>query len=249
MTFAKLFLAALSFFLPQSIPFPGPGAGGAPPIAILPGANGYTSCAANPNCSTPAIPDTTGATLIIATVSWYAGTAVITDSHAGCASPCNTWQSLTTYHSVSRLRIFYSYGPSVGANHVFSTGNSTGGFNYGQLLVSVWSGARTDAGVFDSGTDKGATSGSTQSLATGSITPSQAGELIYSAWSSNGGGCSTLAVGGGLAILPGGQCPTAMENASHAYLVDSSTSPINPAWSVTSAAEDMAVAIAAFMHP
>jgi hypothetical protein len=36
---------------------------------------------------------------------------------------------------------------------------------------------------------------------------------------------------------------------SDAYLKDTTTSPINPSWSVGGAAEDMVVAIAGFKHP
>lgn len=105
---------------------------------------------------------TTGATFI-AIVVGALGTTTITDSNS------NSWTGLTQHTNTgnSAVRIFYSAGPTVGAAHTFTaTGSGTGP----AICVMAF-----DTVITSSPFDQ--QNGSATS-ATGSITPSQDGELI-----------------------------------------------------------------------
>ena len=187
------------------------------------------------SCTTSTI-NTTGATLLTVVIEGYNATGTVSDHYA------NSWNYLTTQSvsGVGHLTIAYAYGPAVGASETF-----TCSVVYAGCKASAWSGTLTTSSVYD--TQNGASSSSATSLATGSITPAQTGELILSGWGTrnNSGQGGTAAVTASLTIL---DCATVSTGDADcdAYLVDSNSSGINPTWSWNSAAEDFEVAIAGF---
>jgi len=223
----------------QSLPFPGPGGVvAAAPVSIsLVAHTGF----GNPNSSggaTSSALNTTGATLLVMTNMAYSTTQSVSDSLS------NSWQALTQQcaGSVSCLTLYYVYNPTVGSGHTFTC---TGSYAY--CTVSAWSGTSTAPTVLDA--QNGATSSSTQSLSTGSITPSATNELIISGWGAQVHPVTGLAVSSGLTILDGQNTTTYVGPSYDAYLIDSSSSTIDPAWSVTSTAIKMSATVAVFKHP
>jgi hypothetical protein len=139
--------------------------------------------------------DTSGCTLLVVCVAYYnsfSGSA-ITDNKG------NTWTQRadnTGNNGNYRLRVYECVNGTVGSGHTFTT---TG--NYSVLLVSGYSG--NGASPFDTKADAAFTD-SGQSLATGSITPAQDGELILVpvVWATSSGvttfNQSTTTISGGI---------------------------------------------------
>lgn len=224
----------------QSLPFPGPGGVAAPPVMISLVAHvGF----GNPNGSgsaTSSALNTTGATLLV--MSAEANTSQsVSDSNG------NSWNGLTEqcYPNAGdcanfNFRMYYVYNPTVGSSQTFTC---TGPYAY--CTVTAWSGTSTASSVLDA--QNGATA-LTQSLSTGSVTPSTTNELIISAWGANAHPLTGIAVSGGLSILDGQNLSTYAGPSYDAYLIDSGSSAIDPAWSITSAAVGMTATVAAFKH-
>ncbi len=119
---------------------------------------------------TPAI-DTTGSTLIVASVSSYSGGTFILQDSAS-----NTWTGLPGQTNTSMTEtLFYTVNASTSSSHTFTV-HVTGGSVYGAIAVAAFSGVAATA-AFDQ------TAGTTltyTSLQPGPVTPSQGGELIVS---------------------------------------------------------------------
>jgi hypothetical protein len=121
--------------------------------------------------------DTTGATLIVLGAS-YDSAATVSDSKT------NTWSSAVVDTSTNtHMRIWYCVNPTVGAAHTFSVSLS-----YCAIFMVAFSGVasvpldQTNSGTVNPGT----------SLSTGSVTPSEANELIIS-FLAAGGTATTFA--------------------------------------------------------
>lgn len=176
---------------------------------------GFTTGAAN----------TTGADLIVAHVAWYTGTTnpTLSDSYG------NTWTGLTTQAGSDQQgsRLYYCYAPTVGSGHTFSL---TGANTYPTVEALAFSGAA--ASPFDQ--ESGATGGSGgTSLSPGSVTPSEASELLVTGhcFRTLGGTGQTPSVGGGftrelLDTGVSGQCV----GGAVGYLIQSAAAAANPAW-------------------
>ena len=86
------------------------------------------------NTATTAGVDTTGASLLVAQISDFAGAtaSAISDSKS------NTWTPLTavTAGSVSRSHLFYCANPTVGSGHTFT---ATGSSSFPSIQVQAWS--------------------------------------------------------------------------------------------------------------
>lgn len=121
--------------------------------------------------------NTTGASLLTAVVISYIGSAEPTLSD----SKGNTWTPGTVRTgggaNVSRARLWYVSSPTVGSGHTFSASGST---SFPAIAVSAWSGVDTVSPADQE--NGGGASASATSLATGSITPAEDGELILAAW-------------------------------------------------------------------
>lgn len=194
-------------------------------------ANATASAAAGSTATTGAI-NTTGATLLVIVVDNYSQdstTATITDSKS------NTWTALTNRAGgTSNIAIMYAQNPTVGTGHTFSCTGS-----YCTIFVSAWSGTLT-SGVFD--VQNGASCPSCSTLATGSVTPSQADSLIIAGFSDND--TTALSIDSGFTKI-NEQRNNSFETGADAYLIQTTASAVNPTWTASGAVA-RAAAIAVF---
>lgn len=119
--------------------------------------------------------DTTGANLIVVTVTWYiAGGATMSVSD----SKSNTWTARTDYISGGAVSIqtFYCYSPTVGSGHTFTFSGTAN--SYSSATIAAFSGIAASPYDAENGTNY--PSGTT-AYQTGSVTPSQANTLIIAA--------------------------------------------------------------------
>lgn len=193
------------------------------------GSNGTTTSAIN----------TTGASLLVAFVGFvFNNAAVISDSYG------NTWTPLTFHLGVNNCttQIFYVQNPTVGTGHTFSeTGTST----YPALSVAAFSGTATSS-VFDvqNGTNPvGATT-----FQPGSVTPSQNNSLIVTGFDNDqGSSAQDTTINSGFTITDqNGYGFGVNEGGGLAYLVQTTAAPVNPTWTMSTAALGAGSAIAVF---
>lgn len=189
------------------------------------------------SCNSEVI-DTTGAKLLIATVSWFS--LITADGTLSDGAPSNVWTPLTKrVQGNTSHQIFYCISPTTSGSHeFFFAGSST----FASIQISAWSHTGTPA--YD-GQQNGATSASATTLATGSVTPTQDYTLIIA-----GCGAASDATFTGIdssftlqennAAVSG----TAIGGA-HAYKFVSPAAANNPTWTVNTPTVVMA-AIAVF---
>lgn len=182
--------------------------------------------------------DTTGSTLLVAALATYQGGPSGTLSDA----KSNTWTPLTEYFVTgdARVQLFYAVNPTVGAGHTatYTTASASypalalGGFS-GVALVSPFDGQN---GAADAGT--GTTS------VTGSLTPTQNGDMVVSGLSMNAAGVVT-GVSLGFAVA-GQQTSVSAQcyGVGLAYLAQGTAGALNPTW--THGSMRCAATIAAF---
>jgi hypothetical protein len=197
--------------------------------------------AANTNTfdvTTPAI-TTTGATfLVIAAASWaFTPAATPSDSRG------HTWTSLTAQAIANdpRIQLWYVANATGGAGHTFTYPGPGGGDprSYCSIIVAAFSGVRLVSPLDGQAGTSGA---AVASLATGAVTPTQAGDLLLSALAQ--GAASASSVSGGLTILT--QVPYgAGFGATLAWRVQASVAASNPTWTLGASA-NMAVTQGAF---
>jgi hypothetical protein len=118
--------------------------------------------------TSPAI-DTTGASLLVAYVADFTGSAASTFAD----SQGNTWTALTARPLTGNMRsqMYYCAAPTTSASHTFS---ATGTNSFAAIAIAAYSGTATSP--YDQET--GATTLTGTSLATGSVTPSENNELV-----------------------------------------------------------------------
>ncbi len=233
------FLLALPLF-GQSIPFPGPGTvhtAGSTPITLLTHACGFSL---DTNVAVAGPIDTSGATLLVVTISDYTAASV---SAVPSDSKMNTWTSLTTHAGASNAKntISYAANPTVGSGHIFT---ATGSVAYPSICVAAFSGTAT-VSPFDLESGAG-TSGGGTTLQPGSITPSQNNEVVIGSlgWSASG----TVSVNGGFTITDQTDyMPGAAFGAALAYLVQTTATGSNPTWTFPSS--EAGVSQASFKAP
>ena len=199
--------------------------GVAAPIALVastsatPGVDGGMTGAIN----------TTGATLLVASVAAFAGGGAPIPSVGDTKG--NTWIALTTQTEAdkARLRLFYCLAPVVGSGHAFYGG---GDGTYPAVFVYAFSGVvsyQTESGTVMSG-GSGASSGS--------VTPSSNGALILTGLSGGvlAAGTDTVSpVGFTLTTAP--YSPGVNIQGAAAYFVQPTAAAINPTWAWTEGAE------------
>lgn len=177
--------------------------------------------------------NTTGANLLVVSVSQFQGVTVgtLTDSKS------NTWTALTAKLGASEAynRIFYCASPTVGSGHTFTWDN--GGSIFGALAVQAWSGA--NVAPFD--VQNGAVAGTGTTIQPGSVTPNQNNSLVVTSVDPIfAGGSSGYAIDGGFTISDSIASQSGIEGLAMAYLVQTSAAAANPNWSWTGAAESAA---------
>lgn len=177
----------------------------------------------NTNGFTTGTCDTTGANLLAAMQTYYAQATVgaITDSKG------NSWSNLTAYAgALNACRISHSTPTVVGAGHTFSV---SGSGNYPTLAVLAFSGAKASS-PFDVENGAGGTSSSAQS---GSITPSENGEVVIASIGWNTNGTPISSINGGF-TLQHNQAPVTTQciGGAAAYLIQTSAAAANPTWTL-----------------
>jgi hypothetical protein len=186
--------------------------------------------------TTPAI-DTTGADLIVISVSAFtAANPTVSSNKAGTY---NLLQIRVVGGAISN-RLFYAAGPTVGSGHTFTASHPTTNV-FPSISVEAWS--FSHASPFDQ--QNGAASAGVTSLATGSITPSEDGELIFAGLGA-GANSGTNSINSGFTIGDQTQHDGANhEGVSIAYFEQGAAAAINPTWSCTNSVA-LAVTIASF---
>jgi hypothetical protein len=220
--------------------------GGSPPIWTLIAHtfvvcnDGSGNCNTNAALTTPAI-NTTGADLIVAGVTFFAN-----PPGAGCFTPnvisdskSNTWSTAKTVQnngtSDGEFDLFYVHAPTVGSGHTFSYNKEC----FSSIYVLAFSGSV--ASPLDV-TSSGSNASTETSQASGSITPTQSGDLIIAGLLVSGPTTSTTVNSG---ITQADAFTTAVNAQTYGtglgYFAQSTAAAINPTWSWSTAAEAAAL--------
>ena len=169
--------------------------------------------------------DTTGADLLLAWVANETGLggATLSDSKG------NSWTALTTVtESPEEGILYYSKPTSVGAAHTF-TATAAGGAKP-SIAVSSFSGSAS-APLDQQNSSSSAAAGTT--LATGSVTPTEAAELVITGWACRAQG-GALSIDGGFTI--GTQTDgdgVNNQTIGLAYLIQTAAAAAAPTWTST----------------
>jgi hypothetical protein len=187
-------------------------------VVLSPGANGPQTTAAI---------DTTAATMIELTVSWYSGASgypTISDSEGNTFVPHGVIVGVG-----ASLRKWYVSNPTVSATHTFTV-NHTGG--YAALWARTYSGTNIefDVDAVPSGSI-GTTHPSAQSFNSGSLTPSANGALITSAMTHIIPISGLGVTGGPTLIAHHNHSPGANVGTAIADYVQGTAATVNPLWS------------------
>jgi hypothetical protein len=178
-----------------------------PGISLLSSLTGYSS---NGNDFTTAAMDTTGASLIVVSLSdRTTGNHTFTDSRG------NTWIALPRQNggSLSTDTLFYCFSPSVGTGHTFTT--TTGSLGYPGIAVLAFSGVSN----YDART------GASNATQPGSLTPANANSLIVL---SAGNLTSPTAVDSGFTIGANQAALGLNYSSLAAYLIQTTPAAVNP---------------------
>lgn len=167
--------------------------------------------------------DTTGATLLVASLGSYSGSPTISDSKG------NTWTLLTAVTSAGGVLyqvLAYVENPTVGSGHTFTP---TGGNLYQGLAVAAWSGVAVSSALDQQ--NSATTGGSTaNTLATGSITPTTDNQLVVVGMN-NDDPLATMSIDSGFSIAVDAPYIFAgSEGSCLAYLIQTSAAAANPTW-------------------
>lgn len=190
----------------------------------------------NTNPTTGAL-DTTGATLLIAVVT-YAGTVSVSDSKG------NTWTALTASANggvTSRIYYVNSATPTVGSGHTFTL-NGTG--IAGAINIIAFSGS--DSTPYD-GQQNANSAASGATLTTNSVTPTANNYLVVAGFSGGNtfGGAGSINLSFNItnqkALTGGSNYGTAA-----AYLIQGTAAAVNPTWTLGSTVSNIASSIAVF---
>lgn len=184
--------------------------------------------------------NTTGANLIVVGVSDYrvSGFPTVSDNKS------NSYTSLTPSDDgvTCRATLFYVASPTVGSGHTFTV---AGTGIYASIFVAAFSGMAGSPFDVENGN---ATASPWDTLATGSVTPSQAASVVASVISWNiVPDSGSMSVGSSYIITD--QLQTSNGNylgGAFAYKILSSASAQNPVWDYSETPPSGAAAIAAF---
>src|ERR1035437_3497398 len=191
------------------------------------------------------LPNTAGATLLVAHLSCYQGAGSVTTISDSLG---NAWTYLTTYNNAGFIkhRIAYAYAKTGGGALV--TGSDTftladAGGNGASGIVYAFSNTDTTSAVY-TGSQNGATfSNAAFPVQLGSVTPNQYG-LVVSGFSANSGLSAASADSGfSTAVL---QTNSTNNTLAAAYLVSSTGNAVNPTWTSTNVSTVFAGANACF---
>ena len=197
------------------------------------------SCVGSTNSTTvtSAAINTTGASLIVISLSYFQGGSFTTPTD----SSSNTWTQLTvhTNNSDTSQVLFYVTNPTTSASHTF-TENNGGTSTYPGICVTAFSGTQTSSPFDVQNGNQGTT---VTTLSTGSITPGSNNELVVTGV---GGNYSTSSINSGYTIIdsePG--VASHGYTAAIAYIVQTTATATNPTWT-QSGSGTIATTIASF---
>jgi len=176
--------------------------------------------------------NTTGASLLVVYAAACHGCTSVTFSD----SASNTWTGLTNVADSQESRFWYASNPSISASHTFTEARSGVLFN-AAFCVAAFSGAQV-ASPFDQ-QNTNFNSGST-TIATGSITPSQSGELIVAGVAS-GAENTTPSIDSGFTLVDS-VAGDGHDLVGLAYLAQGAAAAINPTWTLESGDNQAAIA-------
>jgi hypothetical protein len=184
--------------------------------------------------------DTTGSDLFVVTMTTVGGAGTFTPVNAD--NKGNTYTARgSTYYPFTQVTVLYVANPSCGSGTIFDFTQVVSG-SYPGVIVSWWSGSKpsTPYDVENSNTGVGVTS-----LATGSITPSQDGDLLIASADIDDGAVTGIGIDSGFSTVAFSPWDGNKEGTCQAYLVQGSAAAINPTWSWTTA-QNANVSITAF---
>ncbi len=163
--------------------------------------------------------NTTGANLIVVSISWY---SQITDISL-VDSNGNTWQTLTQVDKDDwSAQMFWAYAPTVGSGHTFTTTND---LTFATICVTAWSGSTSSP--FDQ-QSTGQANGTT--VQPGSITPTEDNELVITHLGQRDN-TNTATVNGGFTISDQfANNPGNALGGAQAYLIQTTAAAANPTW-------------------
>lgn len=176
--------------------------------------------------------DTSGANLIVVSVSWYrqVGDPTISDNRG------NTYTGLTQRGaSNTNNRLYYCASPTVGSGHTFTVSGTN---TYAPISVVAASGAH--ATPFD--VENGSAGASGTSRQPGSLTPSENGCLIVSGVTSSG---SSHSLDSGFTYSQNNYSVGVSMGGGCGYLIQGTAAGVNPTWSWTTSSYNAAT-IASF---
>jgi len=197
-------------------------------------------CSGYSGTTSPAI-STTGATLLIATCGASSSGALAAPSDSSSNSYHATFATAPNYPAGSAYGQFYvAYAPTTSGSMTWTTpGSETCGF-------SAWKNTLTTSSVVDTTVQASASYATAATAQAGSVTPSQANELLIGmiffgnishTWTINDGFTEPT------------QTQVFSPPVLFAYLVDSSTAAINPTWTIGSSSDTGLTVIAGYLHP
>lgn len=190
--------------------------------------------------------DTTGATIIFVAVGYDTRST----SSAPTDSQGNTgWTSVGSASAAiyEKVQLWYCTSPSTSATHTFSFGGAGGFGDFASIAIAAFDGISTISPLDQ---QNSATGTGISTLATGSITPTVANELVITACAV-ADSTTANAINGG--FTPSGADATYQASAasfvrdgiSIAYLIQTSATAANPTWTA-SASTAMSAIIASF---
>jgi hypothetical protein len=183
--------------------------------------------------TTPAINTLSADLIVVWAVGQNGGAFTFTDDPSG-QSP-NTWTTLTERPSSGvKGQFYYVQAPNKSATHTFRLQGA-----FVSVYVMAFSGAV--AAPFDQ--ENGAANSSSATISTGSVTPSEANELIIAGVATNGS--PSYAINGGFTIAQSNINAGSFAGAI-ACLIQTSATAANPQWSGLETGVDNAAGIATF---
>lgn len=195
---------------------------------------GAAAASTNDNSATTSGVDTTGANFLIIASADFVTRATESDSKG------NTYTDLTAQNvSGSRgTQLHYSENPTVGSAHTATASATT---SYPAVALGAFSGWATSSS-FDQ--QNGATfTGSDNNISTGSVTPSEANEVVIAAVTHSSSG----------ATIPSGYTQIGQASASAnsvglalAYQIQTTATATNPNWVIDTNSSNLAAVIATF---
>lgn len=162
--------------------------------------------------------DTTGATLLVATLTYFNVDlmAQLTDSFG------NTWALLPRrFQTDTAARVFYCPNPIVGTGHTFAVTQN----QFGSLVVAAFSGVNK---LQPLDVQNGAT-GTGSTLQTGSVTPTNTNSLVVAALGFRNSGATLSSIDSSFTIIDTDTTSGTLHG-SLAYIVETSIVAKNPTW-------------------